>query len=328
MTRISENQAQRTLVTYTAENKRRIEKLSRQLSSGLKVERPGDSPESGTVARYQQMLQNIENFATTASQTREKLTFQDEITSQAHDIVVRAKEIATQAANDSVNVSGRATLAEEVFQMRDHLVNLANSTFQGRYVFGGLDDDDPPFDAGTYTNPATGAASVRYFFDNEAGTTTSSTVNLTENVTITVSTPGDQIFGDSIAALERLGRALAGYETLPSVGTPDGTGAAYTFPTDFAKQSSAIQGTIDLLESAREGDILPERVSLGGRMRRIDTAEALLELTRRSAQEALGRIQNADETETAASLASTQNALEASYSVTARVLRLTVLDYL
>ncbi len=63
-------------------------------------------------------------------------------------------------------------------------------------------------------------------------------------------------------------------------------------------------------------------------MRRIETAEALLGLTKNSADEALGRIQNAEETESAANLTAAQNALQASYSVTARVLRLTVLDYI
>ena len=63
-------------------------------------------------------------------------------------------------------------------------------------------------------------------------------------------------------------------------------------------------------------------------MRRLQTAESLLTLTKTSAQEVLSRIQNADETESVASLAQAQTALQASYSVTAKVLRLTIMDYL
>jgi flagellin-like hook-associated protein FlgL len=63
-------------------------------------------------------------------------------------------------------------------------------------------------------------------------------------------------------------------------------------------------------------------------MRRLQTAESLLTLTKSSAQEVLSRIQNADETESVASLSQAQTALQASYSVTAKVLRLTIMDYL
>ena len=63
-------------------------------------------------------------------------------------------------------------------------------------------------------------------------------------------------------------------------------------------------------------------------MRRLQTAESLLTLTKTSAQEVLSRIQNADETESVASLSQAQTALQASYSVTAKVLRLTIMDYL
>jgi flagellin-like hook-associated protein FlgL len=63
-------------------------------------------------------------------------------------------------------------------------------------------------------------------------------------------------------------------------------------------------------------------------MRRIETAESLLGLTKNSAEDVLGRIRDADPTESAANLSKAQTALEASYSVTAKVLRMTILDYI
>jgi flagellin-like hook-associated protein FlgL len=68
-------------------------------------------------------------------------------------------------------------------------------------------------------------------------------------------------------------------------------------------------------------------VTLGGRLRRLETGQALLELTKGSAKEVLSRIQDADETETAANLQQAQTALQASYSITAKILRMTILDY-
>ncbi len=182
---------------------------------------------------------------------------------------------------------------------------------------------------GTYSVPATaGDATNRWVYDSDLGNTLTRDVAITDDLTIRVNTPGNQLFDTTIQALERLGRSLSGFTTLPATGAPDGTGAAYTFPTDFAAQSADIRATIDMFDLAREQQILPERVSLGGRLRRLETGESLLALTKTTAEEVLNRLQNTDETESASAMAEAQTSLEASYNVTARVLRLSILDYI
>lgn len=55
------------------------------------------------------------------------------------------------------------------------------------------------------------------------------------------------------------------YEPAPPA-LPDGTGVAYVFPADRARQTTDIAATIDLIKAAREDDIQVERVSIGGRI--------------------------------------------------------------
>jgi flagellar hook-associated protein 3 FlgL len=296
MTRISEIQAQRQLVAKTVENKRRVGKFANQVASGVKAALPSDTVDGGTIARYKQTLDKIDSYTTTIQRTKSLMTFQDDVLSQANDLLVRAKEIAQQGANESVNAVARTHLAEEVYQIRDHMVSLANSTYQGRFVFGGTDDDDPPYDETTFTTPASGEASRRFVFDGELGTATARTLAVTDDLTISITTPADEVFGTAIEALQRLGRALGGFTTTPASGAPDGGGAAYSFPADYKTQSADILNSINLLNQARDTDILPERVSVGGRLRRLETGESLLALTKNSALEVLSRIQDADET--------------------------------
>lgn len=328
MTRISESQFTRSLIAHTANNKARVDKYSEQVATGLKAALPSDSTDSGVISRYKQQLDRIDGYMTTIARVKSFVQFQDDALSQMDELLLRAKEIASQGANESLTPSARAFLAEEVFQIRDQIVGLGNSSYQGRYVYGGADDDDPPFDSMEYTEPVSGPASIKYEFDAELGTSQLRSVNITDDVAVTLSTPGGDVFGTSIEALERLGRALAGYATTPASGTPDGGGLAYTFPTDYAQQTADIKYTIDLLNKARDEDILPERTMLGGKMRRLETAESLLTLSKTSAQEVLSKIQNADETESVANLTQAQTALQASYSVTAKALRLTIMDYI
>lgn len=328
MTRISDLENQRMLVNNTIRNKQSVADLSEQLSSGVKVSRPSDSTDSGTIANYLQTLKKVDAYMTTIAETKSYLQLQDDVMSQMNELLTRAKEIAQEGANETVSSTARAHLAEEIFQIRDHAASLANTTYQGRYLFGGADDDDPPYDPLTYTTPSTGLASKRYVFDNEPGTTTARTVQVTDDLSLTMNTPANQLFDRSIQALERLGRSLGGYRSTLTGGVTDGGGVAYTFPADFSSQTQDISTAIDLLNAARDRDVLPERVSLGGRLRRLDTGESLLKLTKNSAEEVLSRIRDADETEIAAGLSQAQTALQASYTVTARVLRLTILDYI
>lgn len=328
MRRVSENQNVRQLVTNALENKRRLNDLSNQLTSGLKVNKPSDSVDAGSIARYQTLIAKVDSYGVAISQAKSFLEYQDGIVGQATDIIVRAKEIAQQAANETLSVESRAALAEEVYQLRDQMVSLANSNYQGRYVYGGADDDDPPYDKTTYTEPTTGPASDRYEFDAELGTASGKSFKVTDQISVNLNTAANDVFGSSIEGLERLSRALAGFKTLPQPsGAPDGTGAAYIFPDDYHLQTEDIRGAIDLFNQARDAELIPERVSLGGRLRRLETGQALLDLTKNSAKEVLSRLQDADETEVAANLQQAQTALQASYSVTAKVLRMTILDY-
>jgi flagellar hook-associated protein 3 FlgL len=328
MTRISENQFSKLLVNYTVNNKERVNKYSEQVATGLKASLPSDSEDAGVISRYKQTLDRIDGYMTTIARVKSVVQFQDDALSQMTDLITRAKEIAQQGANESLTPSARAFLAEEVYQIRDQVAGLGNSSFQGKYIYGGADDDDPPFDGTLYDEPATGPASVKYEFDAEIGTSQERSVRITDDMSMTLNTPGNVVFGTTIEALERLGRSLSGYATTPDTGPTDGGGSAYSFPADYTTQTADIKKVLDLLNKARDEDVIPERTALGGKMRRLQTAESLLTLTKTSAQEVLSRIQNADETESVASLSQAQTALQASYSVTAKVLRLTIMDYL
>lgn len=328
MTRVSENQLTQRL-TYAIQQNRDITNiLGEQISSGIRVSKPSDSPAAGDVARFQSTLQRIESFKNGVAQTKSFLNFQEDALDQSSSIIVRAKEIATQAANETNSVEARRSLAAEIFQIRDHLVSLANSTYQGKYVWGGADDDDQPFDQQAYTNPATGEANERWVFDAEVGTSLMRDVKLTDDLTITVNSNGNTIFGGAIAALERLGRSLEGYRTDPLVGTPTGAGTAYTFPTDYQEQTTNIKAALDLLETERSSSILNERVTIGGKMRRIETAESLIAVTKVTSEEALDSLQNTDLTDAASKLSLAQNALQASYIVSNKVMNLSILDYI
>lgn len=331
MTRVTDSQVARSLLTWSSQNREAINKLNDDISSGVKVHNPSDTDVAGTISLYKQNLSKVAGYSNSIAQVTSSLSFQDSVLNQATELMTRAKEIATQAANETKSPTNRSQMSAEVFQIRDNLANLANSKFLGKYVYSGTDQGNPAYSPNTYANPSTGEASIRYTYNSNYGSTGAGavkTVQLTDNLSITINTPGNQVFGNAIAALDRLGRAMAGYTTNPASGTPDGTGAAYNFPADMSLQTSAIQNAINLIDNAQDNNILPEQVDLAGRQRRVETAKSLLVLTKSSSQSGLDQLQNTDMYEAATQLNLAQTALQASLTVSTRVLRMTILDYI
>lgn len=328
MTRISENQLSRSLILDIQNNQTLVNKYAEEVSSGYKVQKPGDSSRSATISQFQQLLERLEGHQERTTYVDGMLMYQEGIVANANDLLVRAQEVAAQAGNETIDPALRSALADEVFQIRDQMVTLANSRYQGRYIYGGADDDDPPYDATTYTNPAAGSASERYIHDGEDGTDVTRTVRITDDLSIRVNTAGSQVFDNAIYALERLGRALEGYRTEPAVGQPDGSGTAYSLPAEYDEQTQDIIDTIDLLRTAREDDVMLESASIAARLRRVDGARQVLDLGKTQAQEMLDSLQNADYFESASNLTEAQTALQASFTVTAQILRQSILNFL
>ena len=329
MTRVSENQQLRALMTSLQGNRRIINQLSNEVSTGIKVNNPSDSNYSGSVAQFKQSLEKTEQYKDRVSAVKGFLSFQSDAVAQASDLVLRAQEIAEQAANESNSPAIRAQMAAEAFAIRDHLASLANSTYQGRYVFGGADDDDPPYDPLAYTNFTSTAASQRYVYDSDPGSANTRVVQVSDDVSVDTLVPGNQIFDNAMQAMERLGRALEGYDTTPAPpAAPDGLGLQYSFPTDFQRQSQAIRDSLTQLKTARDVDLQPQLTTIAGKLRRLDTASSLLELSKSAGEDVLARLQDADVFESASKLAQAQTALQASMQVTSRILNISILDFI
>lgn len=328
--RVSENQKLTSILERTGATRKQIINLGDQISSGIKASVPEETSSAGSISKLNLTLQRIDSYQTRTANAQSFFAFQDDVLSQGTDLITRAKEIATQAANGTVSSEARSQMAEEVWQLRDHMVSLANSTYQGKYVWSGAQDNTPPFSAATYTVPTTGAASQRYIYGTTQTYQSTRTIQVSDEVAVRVNTPGDQVFSEAIASLERLGRALSGYTTNPANAStlPDGTGVAFVFPTDYQNQTDAIRVSIDELDTARQDDIQIERVSVGARMRRLETATSVLKVAKTSAEEVLSNLQDTDITEAGSKLVQAQTTLEASLSVTSRLLNTSILDFL
>ena len=329
--RVTNIETTRRFLELVNQQRFNLSEVQQQLSTGIKVATPSDDPgRAGTIAQFNSTLERISRHKERMGYATNILSQQENLLAQTNDLLVRARELATQGGNGTMSVEGRQQIADEVWQIRDNLVALANTTVQGRYIFHGARDDTPPFVEAGYANPATGSPSERYIYDiTAAGYDQTRSVNITDSLSVRINTPGNQIFSNAIAAVERLGRALDGYDTLPAApALPDGTGNAFTFPQDYDLQTADILEAMDLIETARSTEVGPERSDIAGRVARIDLASGILDTVKVDTENARAAIRDTDVVEAASLFQNYQTSLEATLASGAQLTRLSLLDFI
>ncbi|HRK47177.1 MAG TPA: flagellar hook-associated protein FlgL, partial [Nocardioides sp.] len=156
----------------------RLADAQEQVSSGKRINRPSDSPTDTTSAmRLRGSLKATEQYARNAGDGLGRLAVVDQTLFTVTDLVGRARELALQGANTgSAGQSSRDALAAEVDQIRDELLNQANTQYLTRPVFGGVTagaaayDDDGSFVgvAGAITRRVGDDVNVRVDVDGQA----------------------------------------------------------------------------------------------------------------------------------------------------------------
>lgn len=126
---------------------RRVYDTSRTAASGLRVSKPSDDPAAyATSVRLDGRLAALGARTQDMSRASGDLGIAESTLSAVGDVLKRAKDVATWMASDTVDAVTRAQTADEVDQLRQSLLGLANTRGGQGYLFGGTRTDVPPFD--------------------------------------------------------------------------------------------------------------------------------------------------------------------------------------
>ena len=118
-----------------------------QLSQGKQLIKPSDAPDQAAVIqRMKTVMSRQESFHASLSTLNSRLQNEDTTLKSATNLLVRAKEIAVQAANGTLAPVNRKALAAEMQGVRDQLLSLANAKDDnGNFLFSGSRSDKPAF---------------------------------------------------------------------------------------------------------------------------------------------------------------------------------------
>src|SRR5512145_1806354 len=115
-------------------------------SSGRRLHRPSDDP-TGTrrVLDLRGALSSLEQFASQRAVTTSLLEGTDTALQNVETLLLSARGLALRGVNDTLGPDQRATLASEVDGLLQQAIALGNSDVNGRYLFAGQANDQPPF---------------------------------------------------------------------------------------------------------------------------------------------------------------------------------------
>jgi flagellar hook-associated protein 3 FlgL len=333
--RITNQYQNQIFIDQIFQQQKELASAREKIASGFEISKPSDDPaQAATISGFQNLLTRITKQQDRIGYAEDLLTQQEAALSNAQDLMIRAKELASQAANETYSVSQRQQLATEVWSLRNAMVSSANTKVLGRYIFAGTADDAAPvtLNGVAYTAPAAPPsveANRRYVFTNATGFNQTKSVNITDDEVIRVTSNASTMFQNSINALERLGRTLEGYRTTPEVTTtaPDLGGAAFVFPADFHGQTSAIQNALGQIDTARSSFTV-ELSDIGGRMNRLTQARQFLDTVKEATEKNRSDIQDADIFEISSKLTSLQTSFQALLASGSQINRLSLLDFL
>ncbi|MBM4764121.1 flagellar hook-associated protein FlgL [Bacillus sp. B15-48] len=123
--------------------------LYQQISSGEKFEKISDNPLEVMKAMAQRTnLIQTEQYQKNVQAARDRLTAVDDVLSNATNVMQRVRELTIKASNDTNTETDRKSIAVEMTALKEQLGTLANTTFNGRYLFAGADQNTPSYQDG------------------------------------------------------------------------------------------------------------------------------------------------------------------------------------
>ena len=270
-----------------------VGKLQEQLTSGRLINAPSDSPTGTNRAMQTRAEQSaVAQQGRNISDAKGWLEQADSSIREMLDTTRRVRDLTVQGLNTgAVSDASQQALAIEVASLRDGLLSLANTTVQGRPLFGGVTPGSKAYNAdGTWAGLAGPPITRR----------------LSESEKVRVDLTGPEAFGPAgnnlFDIVERISTNL----------TTDPVALA----TDLADLDTAIKRM-----STSVADI-------GARASRVDRAEQLNFDRSMTLTAQLGETENIDLPNTIMKLQMQQVGYEAALAATAKAISPTLLDYL
>jgi flagellar hook-associated protein 3 FlgL len=162
------------------------QQLSSELSSGVSITSLSENPVgAGENVLLLNQIQQDDSFTQSSNLVTGQLQVADSALGSVVSQLTQAVSLTTSANNGTMNASDVQSIGNQISGILDEVQSLANTSYQGQYIFAGGNTDVAPFSTSTATSPAVtsynGGETLNYLV-------------LPNGQKIQLNVPGDELF--------------------------------------------------------------------------------------------------------------------------------------
>jgi flagellar hook-associated protein 3 FlgL len=263
-----------------------------QLNTGKKISRPSQDPVVAMKGMYYRSnLSEVEQYQRNLSEAYLWMDNSEAGLEQANSALQRVRELIVQGKNGTNGEDDRAAIAKEIEQLKQDLVETANTKVAGRYIFNGTEVDKAPVEHG---NPPVVTMNTEDY-----------KVEVSPGVNIKANINPEKVFGQEM------------FNTLNDI--------AQTFEGDYSAEDMD-----QLLEDIDNqlNTLQAERSEMGARYNRLEMIDNRLGKTEVMANKIISDNEDADMEKVITDLTIQESVHRAALSVGARIIQPTLMDFL
>lgn len=270
----------------------RLNQLDEQVASGLAISKPSDDPVgAATLLDLQRQLAQNTQYQRNAADGAAWLATAGTALLTMNDTLTKVRDLTVQAANTATqSPTSRAAIATQLQSLKQTLMSLANTQYQGRSVFAGTSDSGSAFNAD-------------YSFNGTAGSSVNRRIGA--DTTLRVDVDGSSVLGAGSSSVFALIDSIA--STVSSGG-------------DVSGQLTSIDAVAANIQGAE--------VTVGSTQNQLTGATSALTTQATTLQTSQSGIQNVDAAHAILEMQTQQVAYQTALAVTAKSIQPTLMDYL
>ncbi|MDK2930493.1 MAG: flagellar hook-associated protein 3 FlgL [Bacillota bacterium] len=309
--RISTSYLLNNLSRDIAQQLARMQKLSEDISTGKRVRKPSDDPIAASRGLAIRALRaGVAQHKINIGDAKDWLSATERALMKAQEVFENAADAALRAGNSTLSDDERRALAQDVDGLISELVDLANTQYDGRYIFAGLKTLTRPFVL--TKNAGTPSYTVTY-----EGADGSKQIEVEPGTTMQVNTNGGEAFMQGIAEAGGMNvfQILVALRDHLLAGD-----ASATFQDDIASDIAATQAAQDRILNLVTG--------IGAKVRRLDRASMKLSQDEVELEALLSNTEDADVFKAITDLQLQETVYRAALGAAAGIMQTSLLDYL
>jgi len=321
MTRVSERSNHNSLQHSLSRTKGKLEDLQLKGTTFKAINKPSDNPINTT--EYLQMgtlQEDLKQFQKNSQFAYFVLNVTDKTLEEISDLAVRTKELALSLSSDFYDKNIRNTLVQEVRQIRDQMLALANKRVGDRYIFSGQKTLTAPFDvAGNYK-----------------GDKKITQLEISKDFFLPINISGYEIFVERPEKDQVQQTFISSSENFleqPVEHTPKGDGLSVFKTLDLlisgleSDNTIAIQSTLDKLDAILDR-VVTHRTKVGSQISVLENNLGRIESEQVEIESKRSLLMDADVLDLFSQIAKQQEILKAAYKTSQGLLNQNLLDFM